>query len=164
MRIDTATAKDVFDVAMHMRDSDYKEFDALCPTSSRGALAILLKERYSGEDVIVARVDDKPVAIGRLVEARPNVITLAFFATPKLKLIGKPLTRFIRQRLLEPIKAAGVHRIECVSMVGHTEAHRWIRALGLREEGQPMQGYGKNGEAFQAFSWVGRVHETSTGE
>lgn len=161
MRIDTATPKDVFDVALHMRDSDYNEFNALAPTESRGALAHFLRDRYKGDDVIVARIEDLPVAIGRLVEARPNVITLAFFATPKLKFIGKPLTRFIRQRLLEPIKEAGVHRIECVSLVGHTEAHRWIRALGLREEGEPMAGYGKNGEAFQTFSWVSDVCKTS---
>jgi hypothetical protein len=156
MKIDTATRDDVFNVALHMRDSDYREFSALLPVQTRGAMAQLLADRFVGEDVLVAKADDTAVAIGRIVEARPNVLTLGFFATPRLREIGKPLTRFIKQRLLAPMVEAGAHRIECVSIAGHHEAHRWIRTLGLRAEAQ-LRGYGKGGEEFIQFSWVSDV-------
>lgn len=156
MRIDTATRDDVYNVALHMRNSDFEEFSALLPVQSRGALAQLLTDRFVGEDVLVASKGTTPIAIGRVIEHRPNVLTLGFFATPRLREIGKPLTRFIKQRLLAPMVDAGVHRIECVSIQGHVDAHRWIRALGLKQDAV-LRAYGKNREDFVQFSWVSDV-------
>jgi hypothetical protein len=129
---------------------------------TRSALAELLTERYTGADALVAKArDGEAVAVGRLVESRPNVVTLAFFATHRLPEIGLPLTRVIK-RLLAEVVAAGVHRLECISSAEHTEAHRWLALFGLEPEGAAMRGFGKEGEAFISFAWVRDVRPLSS--
>ena len=154
MKIDYATAADVYDVALRMRESDYIEFDALSPTGSREELAARLADRFANRpDVLVARREDVPVAVGGLIEHRPNVVTLLFFATDDFNAVSGDISCTVK-RILRRAKAAGTHRIEVVSLIGHKQAHDWIRWLGLREEGGPLRGFGKNGEAFQQFAWV----------
>lgn len=159
MVVDVAGFADVRAVAKNMRESDFREFRALMHVDTRDEMVSELTRRYVGQDVIVARDGVTPIAIGRTLEARPNVITLAFFATDEFPRIGKPLTRFIRQRLFPSLRQAGVHRFECVSIVGHHEAHAWIQAIGLSEEA-PLIGYGKNKEDFIQFAWVSDACKT----
>lgn len=158
MKIDAATRQDVYDAALRMRESDYREFSALSWAASREELARDLASRPSPSRPIVARFGDRPVAVGDVLEIRPNVLTLYFFATDDLPLIAGPLTRFIRYRLLLPLMKTA-HRIEAASLVGHDTAHRWIRFLGLSEEAV-LRGYGKNGEDFIQFAWVRDVRKT----
>lgn len=154
MRIERATASDVAYVALRMREADFRELSALSWAQSREDLADGLAQRYAAQEgAIVAAHGAEPVAVGALVEHRPNVVTLAFFATDTLPKIGGPLTRFIRNRLFKPVKTAGAHRIEAVSMVGHHAAHRWIEALGLTLEAV-CHGYGRGGEDYLQFAWV----------
>jgi hypothetical protein len=47
-----------------------------------------------------------------------------------------------------------VHRIECAIIDGYESAMDFVRLLGLRLEGE-MRGYGKRGESFFSFVWVG---------
>jgi hypothetical protein len=155
MKIKPAKTADVWHVAAHMRESDQKEFMALCASQNLGELAADLVRRFADrDDIFAAYYGDEPVAIGATIEARPNVLTLLFFGTNKVEFIGRDLTRFMKQRYFPPLKNAGVHRIECVSIDGHEEAHKWILALGLDREGAPLLGYGKNGETFHQFAWV----------
>ena len=154
MRIDVTTPQNVRHVAERMRTSDYREFSALAHADSRAALTDVLVAAYAGHPSgICAYAGDEPVAVGAMVEGRPNVITLMFFAADDFPKIALPLTRFITKNLFEKYRANGVHRIECVSIEGYEEAHRWIRLLGLRHEAV-FPGYGKGGEAFFQFSWV----------
>lgn len=155
MRIEAATSADVRYVAERMRDTDLREFLAVSRARDRWDLAESLVERYGGHpDVLAARLDGSgPVAIGAMIEARPNVITLFFFATDNFPIVAVAMTRFIRQRLFPRYRAAGVHRIECVSIEGHDDAHRWIEILGLRREAT-MPGFGRDGETFFQFAWV----------
>lgn len=154
MRIDRATAQQVRDVALRMRDSDFREFSATSFAETREALANELTLRYAGRADVLCAETDEPVAIGALLEIRPNVLTLLFFATDKFPQLSFALTRFIRQRLIPGFKAAGAHRIECVSIDGHDAAHRWIeKSLGLPRR-FPMEGYGKAGETFHQFAWI----------
>ncbi len=155
MKIERASAAQVCEVAYRMREADYAEFSAVSTAADREELALILAGRYGDEPAaLCALKSGVPVAIGATLETRPNVLTLMFFATDAFAEIAFPLTRFIRQRLLKPMIAAGVHRVEAVSMVGHDKAHRWIRALGLEPETEPLLGYGRAGEAFLQFSWV----------
>lgn len=155
MRLDVATADDIRAVARDMRDSDLAEFSAVLPVDDRDAVADTLSLRYGYRpDILCAQRDGRRIAIGGALELRPNVLTLLFFATPDFGQIALPLTRFIKLGLFRRLVAAGVHRIEAVSMDGHTQAHRWIEALGLSRETGPLRGYGKRGEAFIQFAWV----------
>lgn len=153
MRIDRARPDDIRRLALMMRDSDLKELLALSWAGERGTLADDLANRYTGHNGIIARKGAEPVAAGILVEHRPNVLTLGFFATDRLPEIALPLTRFIKQRLFAPLVRAGVHRIEAISMDGHRAAHRWLGILGLRRKAL-CRGYGRNGEDFVQFAWA----------
>ena len=154
MRIDVTTPENVRYVAERMRDSDYREFSALSHADSRERLTADLVAAYGEHPSgICAYAGDAPVAAGAMVEGRPNVITLMFFATDAFPRIALPLTRFITKNLFEKYRAEGVHRIECVSIEGYDAAHRWIKLLGLHHEAV-FPGFGRNGEAFHSFAWV----------
>jgi hypothetical protein len=154
VRITAATPSDILDVARNMRDSDLREFSALLPVDGRGPVAQEVLRRHAAhDDTMCASLAGNPVAIGTARVLRPNVATLLFFATGQFRQIALPLTRFIRQRLFVELRMAGVHRIECISIDGHEQAHRWIKILGLRHEAV-CKGYGKNGETFHQFAWV----------
>lgn len=152
--IDRATPGDIYAVALGMRSNDFAEFSALAWASSREELAKNLTARYGATGCILARAKDgTPVAVGDVVEIRPCVGSLLFFATDRFPEIAVPLTRFIVQRLFKELRAAGLHRIEAVSSSEHKQAHRWIKCLGLSHEAT-FPKYGKGGETFFQFSWV----------
>lgn len=160
MRVETATVEDVVDVAYRMRERDYLEFTALSDTDSPAELARRLGARYgrSGQ-AICAHHDDKPVAIGEMVIARPGVATLMFFATDDFPKIAISATRFIKWELFPRYREHGIHRIEAVSLEGYDETHRWLQTLGLAQEAV-MPGYGRRAETFRQFAWVRDVGPT----
>ena len=155
MKVEPATALDVEAVALAMRARDYAEFSAVSWAADRAELARHLAARYGDQpSVICGHHDGLPACIGGTIEARPNVLSLLFFATDVFPQIALPATRFIRDRLFPRLRAVGVHRIEAVSMAGHKETHRWLRTLGLEPEVAVMRGYGRAGEDFVQFAWV----------
>ncbi|CAK7259097.1 N-acetyltransferase domain-containing protein [Shinella sp. WSC3-e] len=155
MRISDPTREAVHFVALKMRERDFAEFSAVSYASTREELADVMAERYgSFEGCIVGHAGENPACVGATVMARPNVVSLLFFATDQFPEIALPATRFIKRELFSRLKKTGVHRIEAVSMVDHNDAHAWLQTLGLERETEPMRGYGKNGEAFVQFAWV----------
>lgn len=155
MRIDGTTRESVLHVALNMRQSDVDEFLAMSHAHDRRVLAALLIDKYENhaDGFCFSSDDGEPIGVGAMVYARPNVVTLMFFATEKFASIANPLAKFTKQRLFPQYRETGVHRIECVSMAGYTTMHRWIRLVGLQEEAV-MRGYGRNGETFHQFAWV----------
>lgn len=153
MRIDPATPANIVDVARRMRDRDFTEFSAVSEAENREQLAEQLLARYGHRGDAICASLDRPVAIGAMVLARPGVATLMFFATDEFRRIALPLTRWIKWELFPRYREADVHRIECASIEGHDEAHRWIELLGLRREAV-MPGYGKGQETFHQFAMV----------
>ena len=158
MKIEPATIDDVRTVALAMRDRDYAEFSAVSFASGREQLAADLAARYGNRpDVMCGFHQGEAACIGGTIEARPNVLTMLFFATERFGQIAFPVTRFIRNELFHRFKTAGVHRIEAVSLAGNAETHRWLRTLGLEQETDLMRGYGKAGEDFIQFAWCADV-------
>jgi len=154
VKIESATAAEVFAVASRMRDKDVTEFLATSRAANKAELVEALVQRFGDRgEVMCAYAGTTPVAIGALIEHRPNVASLLFFATDLFPLVAFPLTRWIRRELFPRHKAVGIHRIECVSIDGHDAAHRWIDMLGLKHEAT-LRGFGKGGETFQQFAWV----------
>jgi hypothetical protein len=154
MKLDAPTRDAVAYVAARMRKRDADEFFAVSRAASQAELVSALVDRYGdAPDTFCAFLDETPIAVGAMVEHRPNVVTLMFFATDRLPEIGVALTRWIVQRLFPQYRARGVHRIECASMGGYEEVHRWIETLGLSREAV-MPKYGKAGETFVQFAWV----------
>lgn len=159
MRIDPATADDVRHVVMNMRARDFEEFKGVSRFDDRKQMADAMAFMYGGRpDVLCGSLDGDPICIGGTIEAWPNVISLLFLATDDFPKIGRPITRFIRRELFPRYFDAGIHRIQAVSLDGYSQVHEWLRAIGLRQEGAPMPGYGKNGEAYVTFAKVKNVH------
>lgn len=154
MRIEGATPDQIAYVARHMRARDRAEFMPLSPARSHIELCELLVQNYGSRlDVIAACDGNEPVAIGGLIQHRPNVATLLMYATDRFPAIAHPLTRFIRKCLFPAGRETGVHRIEATSIAGYDEAHRWIEMLGLQREAE-LPGYGRGGETYISFAWV----------
>ena len=155
MMIDVPSVEHVRYVADHIRPKDAEEFLAVSFANTPAELADTLVQRYGGHHEAYAFSDDDgtPVGVGAMVEGRPNVITLMFFATERFAKLALPIARFTKHRLFPNYRDAGVHRIECVSIAGYEHAHKWIRLCGMKEEGV-FRGFGKNGEAFHQFAWV----------
>lgn len=155
MITEAATVAAVREVAEAMRESDRVEFMAVSHFDTHEQLVDAVVERYAlHQDAYVFRADDgAPVAAGAMVQHRPHVVTLMFFANERMPDIGSDLTRFIRNRLFPAYRDKGVHRIECASIEGYAETHRWLKTLGLKEEAS-MPGYGREGQTYIQFSWV----------
>lgn len=155
MMIDVPSVDHVRYVADHIRPKDAEEFLAVSFASNRAELADTLVARYGAHPEAYSFSDDDgtPVAVGAMVEGRPNVITLMFFATEQFGRLALPIARFTKRNLFPNYVEAGVHRIECISIAGYEQAHKWIRLCGMKEEGV-FRGFGKNGETFHQFAWV----------
>lgn len=159
MRVDAATRGDIAYVARDMRERDFLEISAVTPCDTREHLAALLAADFGGHPLTVVAGDEiEPIAVAGIVEQRPNVGTLMFFATDRWPVIGPAFTRFIVRRAFPAYWDRGAHRLECMSIEGYDEVHRWLRVLGLNREAR-MPGYGKRGEAFIQFAKVrSRAH------
>src|SRR6185503_7970229 len=132
MRVTKPNFGAVREVARNMRERDAAEFFAVSPFDTIEHMKEGLAARYgTRDDTYLFMWGDKPVAVGAMVQHRPHVVTLAFFATDDFPRIGVGLTRFVKQRLFPSYVERGVHRIECVSIEGYAKVHRWIEALGL---------------------------------
>ena len=139
----------------HLRDADAREFLALQWFDSRDLLAHSLINKYADrDDTYAAFYGDRAVAFGAMVETRPNVVNAGFFATDEFPVVALPVARFVRRRLFPTYKEAGVHRIECLIIDGYESAMDFVKLLGLHLEYE-IRGYGKRGESFFSFAWVG---------
>ena len=137
-----------------MRESAFREFAPLWAIDTREQMADHLTERFGSRGCIRVDADDGAVvAIGDVVETRPNVVSLLFFATDRFPEVARPATRFIVRRLLPELRALGVHRIEAIAAADNKEAHRWIQTMGLSQEAV-LRKFGRNGEDYINFAWV----------
>lgn len=154
MRVERADYNAAAYVALRMREMDAVELSATCWCEGRAELASYCARVFSDSPGGLAFFDGaEPIAIGALMEHRPNVLTLGMYATDEFPRIARAFTRYVKRDLLVPAIERGVHRIEAVSLDSHTDAHKWLRFLGLHTESL-MRGYGKGGETFVQLSWV----------
>lgn len=145
---------DIAAVADGMRDRDFAEFQAVFGRGmQRANIGAALVGRYLGrKDVFSVWAGEAPVAIAGFLELRPRVITLLLFATPEIESIGLPFTRKALAMIAE-MEGAGAHRIECVSLAGYIDMHRWLKTVGMRPEAT-HKAWGANGEDFISFARV----------
>lgn len=156
MQLEVDLARAIRSVALNMRERDFAEFSATSYAASREELAESLVERFADRSDVLAVGGPGayyPIAICGLLEVRPRVLSLLFFARDEFAAHILPLTRFVVRDLFAPRIAAGVHRIECASLSSHREAHNWIETLGLSRE-SVIRKCGKNGEDFDFYAWT----------
>lgn len=155
MRLAAATPRQVRFVAERMRARDVAEFLPLSYATTADGLVDELVERFGEHPEVLCALDAGylPAAIGGLIQNRPGVASLLFFATDSFPSIAAALTRAIRNDIFPRYRARGIHRIDCVSIEDYDDAHRWIEVLGL-DRGEPLRGYGKGGETYLQFAWT----------
>lgn len=152
MRIDVrkATLDDARAVAANMTERHKAETAALSNLEG-DELVEALAERF--ENGVCATAGGRPVAVGEVFTARPNVASLGLLTTDDFPYAALRFTKFLRDGLFVALRAQGVHRIECVTMADFDAARRWLRTLGLEEEAK-LRRYGRDGEDFVQFAWV----------
>ena len=150
MRVSELTHNDVLYVAAHMREWDRREIYASRWDDDPVALteSIMLMGAFSWICGL-----DRPIAAIGAYPIYPGVWSCWMFATDEIKDIRVSLTRFVKRDMVNALLRAGAHRVECRSMEGHTDAHEWLKIMGVQYEAtHPMAG--KNGETFHTFAWV----------
>ncbi len=145
----------IYDVAMRMRERDYKEISCLGYTESREALAEDLALRYCqiGNSYAIGLKNIGPIVIFTYSELRPGVLSFGMFATDDIQKISKQLTKWVISDIIETVVDDDYHRVEVESIHDYSPIHKWLRLLGFQEE-STLHKYGKNGEDFKKFSWI----------
>ena len=101
-------------------------------------------------DLCFGTKEEGRIACLTLTSMRPGVWNVGLFATDKLEIIGKSLTKHIIKVIIPMLQEIGTHRVEAQSIVGYEEVHEWFGFLGLKPESM-LHGYGRNGERFHKF-------------
>lgn len=143
------TGDDALYVAQNMREVDEAEISATRWSYTPWEFAVDCT-RLPGSSW-AALVDGEPVAIGGIAAHQPAIGQAWMVGTHNLPLAAVTLTRFCKDmthRMLT--EDSGINRIQAFSAGFHTEAHAWLKAVGLNAA-QPLQKYGKGGEDFILF-------------
>lgn len=138
-------------VAHNMREWDRREIMATRWTDSPEQLAV---DCWSARNTAwMAVAGDRPAAVVGAIERWPGSWSVWMFATDEFPKVGLSMTRLVVRNIIPGLRGAGARRADCMSMDGHTAAHRWLETLGARRHLQPFTRYGKDGETFWQFYW-----------
>ena len=102
----------------------------------------------------IAWHDGRPAALMAFTENWPGMWDAWAFGTNDFKSVFVELVGWGRREARSILTVCKGHRLQCDSRVGHDDAHKMIRALGGKAEGQAMRGYGKDGADYQRFVWL----------
>lgn len=149
-----ATPDLVYFVSKNMRDRDFQEVNAIRWEDDREKMANGLALQYGDKQFCMCiGYDNEPIAILMGVSMHPTLWSIGFWATESFPKIKKYVTKFIANEFSEAMYTAGARRIECKSIVGYNDVHKWLKLLGF-VQGDTEKHYGKNGEDFITFYWV----------
>ena len=141
----------VFSVSQFMRDWDRHEIFSTRWPEEDGLEAFVEDVMSTGPVSWVSGLDE-PIACFGCKPLWPGVWSMWLFATDRFPEIGLPMTKMIVRHIVPMLFANGAHRLECRSMEGHVEAHRWLEALGAKREGT-LRRYGRGGQDFHVYVW-----------
>ena len=140
---------DALFVATNMREWDKKEIYATRWTDDPSDIAQDCVNL--GEFGWIAH-DPEPIALVGAVPCHPGVWNVHMFATDNFSKIAISLTKFVKNVIVPSLTAIGSHRVECKSMDGHEDAHKWLEFLGAHRE-STLSEYGKENEDFHLYVW-----------
>lgn len=152
MKLVDFTPEMVAHVARNMRPADRVEVHATRWDDDDDQLAREVMS-YPTRLRWIACHKDEPVAVIGAVNLWPGSFSVFMFATDNIRHIGLDLTRFAKYSMIPMLLDMGGWRGEARSMASHTEAHRWLEALGAKRE-STLRCYGKNGEDFYNYVWT----------
>lgn len=147
-----ASWEDVLAVALNMREDDRAEVMTTRWSDSPFDFAADCM-RLPGTRLAAIAEDGRAVAVGGVALHQPGVGQAWLVGTPAVGSLGVEIAHACRLAITTLFAEGSLHRIQAYSSATHRRAHRWLRAIGLREESRlPM--FGKRGEEFIVFSIV----------
>lgn len=141
-------------VARNLRERDREELFATSWTDTAEEVA----ERAAAAGAMrwVACLDGEPVALIGVTPRWPKVWQAWAFGTDHWPRVVLSLTRHARRFMLPAVFHSGAIRVECYALESHTDARRWLVALGAQAE-RTLPDWGKQGETFVVYRWTRQV-------
>lgn len=150
--IEEATYPDILLVAATMRQSDWNEIFALRDKECIETISTIA-DRMSPAKWVYRDESGAAVAVWGVLRLWGDVYSVWMWANDLFgEAPGRRMVAHFRRWMRK--NPLNIRRLECKSTVDHIDAHRFIKAAGLTQEGPPIVGYGKNGEDFVPFAWV----------
>jgi hypothetical protein len=145
---------DLREIVENMRPRDWDEIRSCLWDDDKERFTFQFHHRcQQGGMAWIARWNGKPIALVALIPAWPGMWQAAMFATCNFPQVSVILTRALRKSIIPVIsELREVRRVQCHSIEGYDEAHRWLLSLGAEKEAV-IPNYGRNGESFVTFSW-----------
>lgn len=152
MQISPVEHEPVLYVAKHMRAIDREEIYGL--RNHENPFLITNDTMAAASFSWVAWHGGWPAVVIGGRELWPGRWSMHCFGTDQFAKLGLPLTRFVKQHMLPTLFGdLGAKRLEADSLATHTDAHRWMEALGAHRE-SVKKSYGRNGETYFGFAFV----------
>ena len=150
--IEEAEYADVLLVAATMRQTDWREIFATRDEESAESVA-MVAHHMSPAKWIYRNESGAAVAAFGVMRLWSDVYSVWMFANDLFdERAGQRMVAFFRRWMR--VNPLAIRRLECKSTADHYQAHRFIRAAGLEQEGPPLKQYGKGGEDFIPFFYV----------
>lgn len=140
-------------VCLNMREIDRREVYGMRTHDDPFLLAKEIIAVAPFGRVAIAEHEGRPAAIIGVTPLWPGVWSAWAFGTDEWDRVAIKLTRHALRVLKPFLLERGAHRMQCESRIGHSDAHRWIQALGARPE-SVLRGYGRDGTDYVQFAWV----------
>lgn len=140
-------------VIANMRDADRAEIFCQLPDDiNAGQFA---NSVLNSNDSVTAFLKGNPVAAFWLSEMTVSTAFVSMFGTKHMIRTVPAMTRAIMEEHIPAWRNQGFIRFEARSLVEHTQAHKWLKGCGAKNEGI-LKSMGKNGEDFFMFGLVYR--------
>lgn len=147
-------------ICLHLRDQDKREIynirDHDNPIQLAWETHYLLTERGIGA---IAWWRGRPAAMIGLVRAWPMVWEAVAYGTDDWRSVAVDLMRWGRGRVRQILQSGEGHRLQAHSHTQNHDAHKFLQALGARQEGPPEPLYGKDGSPYLKFVWLKGEHD-----
>jgi hypothetical protein len=95
----------------------------------------------------------EPVAIMGAIPCHAGVWTAYMLATTRMSEVVWTLTKWARRVFFPALRDLGAHRVEAQSIATYHKTHRWIRAIGAKQEAL-IPRFGRNREDFIRFVYM----------
>lgn len=151
MRITELEREAVRYVIANMREWDRREIFATRLDSDTGN-GLLEDVFRAGPVSWMSWLGDEPVAAFGCSPMWRGVWGMWMFATDNFHKVGLGMTKFVIRGIVPMLWEHDAHRLECKSMEGHVDAHRWLEVIGARREAT-HPGYGRDGQTFHTYVW-----------
>lgn len=107
----------------------------------------------------IAWWNGRPAAIYAYTELWPSHWEVWMYGTDDFANVAIELLRWGRKEANNILAVCKGARLQCDVREGHPDAHKLIRTVGGRPEGELMRYYGKDGSSYQRYVWLNGVDD-----